>query len=135
VSKPPPGPIYVLLRVWAGKIEGDLLSPEDRAEIAKLLRGLASGQTVDDVFGVWRPANRPPDHAREQRLYDMAWMRLAVELGGEGLSYPKTIKLTAERYGKSVETIARDYKSPQGREIRKEVLADAQVQRGGITRE
>jgi hypothetical protein len=118
-----PPRIQMLLRVWAGKLQGNLLDAGEVASVATLLRKLANGETVEDVFGIWRPANRPLDPALEQRLHEMAVMRLPVELGGEGMSYAATIAEVAGRYGKSVETIKADYKSYRGKQVRAEVEA------------
>lgn len=118
MKKPPPPRVRMLLRIWSGKLEQGLLSPDEVGALARLLLMLADGDSVDDIFGIWRPANRPHDPGLEQRLHDMAAMRLPVALGGEGLSYPETIKLTAEQHKKSVDTIKSDYKSEAGMAIR-----------------
>lgn len=110
--------IRMLLRVLAGKLEHNLLDQAEAASIVHLLCRLAEGDSLDEIFGIWRPANRPPDPALEQRLYDMAIMRLPVKLGGEGKSYQETITETAQRYNKSPETIRADYKSERGKKMR-----------------
>lgn len=123
MSKAPPPRIQLLLRVWAGKLKHGSLDPADTDSLVELLCRLAEGESVDEIFGIRRPAGRPPDPALEQRLYEMAMMRLPVELGGEGKSFPKTIAETAQRHHKSPETITKDYKSERGKEIRKTVKA------------
>jgi hypothetical protein len=117
----------MLLRVLAGKLECDLLTDDETASLADFLRRLAAGETVDEIFGIWRPANRPPDPALEQRLYEMAYMRLPVPLGGEGLSYKETIAQTAGQHGKSPQTIIADYKSERCKEVRAEVQAQQEL--------
>lgn len=121
-----PPRVQMLLRVWAGKLERNLTDPAEVAEIAGLLRRLALGDDIDEIFGIWRPASRPIDPALEQRLYDMAMMRLPVAQGGEGMSYADTIAVTAKRYNRSPETIKKDYSSERGKEIRAEVKAHGQ---------
>ena len=121
MSKSLPPRIRMLMRVWATKLEQNLLDKAEVVSIATVLRRLAEGETVDDIFGIWRPASRPQDPALEQRLYEMAVMRLPVKLGGEGMSYRDTIAQTADRYGRSSDTIRRDYNSVRGREVRAEV--------------
>lgn len=127
MSKARPPRIRLLLRVWAGKLKLGSLDPADTDSLVELLCRLADGESVEEVFGIWRPANRPPDPALEQRLYEMAMMRLPVELGGEGKSFPETIAETVQRHGKSPETIRKDYMSERGKEMRKNVNAHGEL--------
>lgn len=122
-----PPRVRLLLRVWAGKVERNLLSKADAAELAKLLRRFADGESIDDAFGIWRPANRPTDPTLAQRHHEMAVMRLSVELGGEGKSYRETIDEIARRYNKSPETIEEDYKSDRAKRVRSEVKASGEL--------
>jgi hypothetical protein len=117
---------------------------EETETLGLIIRRLAKGESVDQIFGVWRPANRPRDPEKEQRLYDMARMRLPIELGGEGLSYKETISRTAERFYKSHATVVSDYNSARGKEVREQVRQEGEFARsignaerwlGGITRE
>ena len=123
MSKIVPPRIQLLLRVWAGKLERNLTDPAEATAIADLLRRLATGDDIDEIFSVWRPANAPYNPALEQRLYEMAAMRLPVKHGGEGMSYADTIALTAKRYHRSPKTIESDYSSERGKEVRAEVKA------------
>ena len=127
MSNVPPPRIQLLLRVFAGKLELDLLDIDEKASISDLLRKLSDGKSVDDIFHVWRPASRPTDPLLEQRLYDMAITRLPVKLGGEGQSYKATISLIAERYNKSIETVKADFKSEKYKEISDLVMRDGEL--------
>jgi hypothetical protein len=52
-------PRALTLRVWASKIERNLLTPEEAQTIAEVLRRVANGEGFDAVLGVRRMANRP----------------------------------------------------------------------------
>lgn len=125
MNKPLPPRAQLLLRVWAGKLERNLLDLGEIAELALLLRRLARGETFDQIAGIRRCKGRPSDPALEQRLRDMANMRLPVSLGGDGLSYSETMRIAATRYRKSQATVKRDYNSTFGRKLRAEALANA----------
>ena len=118
MSKPLPARVQILLRVWANKLERNLLGADEVVPLANLLRRIAAGETVDEVFGVRRPAQRPCSPQRLDRLLEMSRMRLPCELGGEGMSYGQMVSEAAKRFNKSEDTIIRDYKSREGKRVR-----------------
>jgi hypothetical protein len=140
VSRPPAERLRLLLRVWAGKLEAGTLSPDDAGDLATMLRHLADGKTVDQIFGVWRPANRPIDPARQQRMQELAALTLDQRWGGDGMPPEEAWDVIAEKYGRKPLTIRRDYYSLEMKEIRSQMektgqkvaqLRDPKPWRGG----
>lgn len=121
MSRPPTQRLRLLLRVWAGKLEAGTLSPDDAGALAIILRLLADGKTVDEIFGVWRPANRPIDPARQQRMRALAELTLDKRWGGDGIPPAEAWSIVAKQYGRAPSTIRRDYYSLEMKEIRSEL--------------
>lgn len=107
-----------LFRVLAGKLEVGALSQAERAGLAKLLRGLAEGLTVNELLGIKNPAHRPKGMETEQRIFDVAVLQLPKKHGGGGLRKDAAIEEVAKIHNKSVETINDEYKSDRGKKIR-----------------
>lgn len=116
-------PLRFQLRVLAGKLETGAISQSERNGLAKLLRLLAEGESLDDIFDIIYPANRPKNLQIEQRLYEIEVMRLPVKHGGRGHTKAKAIEEVAKIHNISISTIESDFKSANARVIREMVIA------------
>ena len=112
------------LRVLAGKLEKDALTQAERAGLAKLLRGLAEGNSVNEILGIDPPAHRTKSMDLEQRIFDVAVLQLPKKHGGGGLKKDLAIEEVAKAYNKTVQTIVDDYKSDRGKKVRAIVKAN-----------
>ena len=80
-------PIYrYQIRVLAGKLENGSLSEVEKAGLAKMLRELGDGLTVDEIFNIENKPHRPQGMELEQRIFDVAVLQLPEKHGGGGLS-------------------------------------------------
>jgi len=105
-------------RVLAGKLEKGLLTQAERDGLAKLLRGLGEGFTVNEILDIKNPAHRPQGMQLEQRIFDVAVLQLSKKHGGGGLKKDAAIEEVAKIHGKSVDTVFDEYKSDRGKKIR-----------------
>jgi hypothetical protein len=106
------------LRVLAGKLENGSLSEVEKAGLAKMLRALGDGLTVNEIFNIQNVPNRPQGMELEQRIFDVAVLQLPEKHGGGGLTKVKAIEEVAKIYNKTATTIHDDYKSDRGKKIR-----------------
>jgi hypothetical protein len=112
-------PIYrYQLRVLAGKLENGSLSEVEKAGLAKMIRDLGDGLTVNEIFNIQSVPHRPQGMELEQRIFDVAVLQLPEKHGGGGLTKVKAIEEVAKIYNKTVTTIHDDYKSERGKKIR-----------------
>ena len=111
-------PIYrYQIRVLAGKLENGSLSEVEKAGLAKMLRELGDGLTVDEIFNIENKPHRPQGMELEQRIFDVAVLQLPEKHGGGGLTKVKAIEEVAKIYNKSADTINDDYKSARGKKF------------------
>jgi hypothetical protein len=127
MSKALPQAIRLTLNSLAGKLDAGVLAPDDKDELVRFIRKIAAGQSVDEIFSIWRPANRPKDPACEQRMRELADLTLPVLLGGEGKPVDEAVAIIAGRYNRKPSTIKRQYHSPEGQKIREETRKIAQT--------
>lgn len=106
------------LRVLAGKLEVGTLSQAEKTGLAKLLRGLGEGLTVNEILDIKNPAHRPQGMQLEQRIFDVAVLQLPKKHGGGGLKKDAAIEEVAKIHNKSVDTIIDEYKSDRGKKVR-----------------
>jgi len=120
-SKKHAHPLRYQLRVVAGKLETGSLTPKEITGLAKVLRKLADGESLDDIFEVKSPAHRPASANIDQRLYDVELLRLDKKHGGGGLKKAEAIAEVAKRHFVSTQTIETDLKSDRAKVIREDV--------------
>jgi hypothetical protein len=106
------------LRVLAAKLEKGSLDQREIRGLAKLLRGLSEGLSVDQILDIEVPPNRPQGWQLEQRIFDVAVLRLPETHGGKGLKKVAAIEQVAKAHHISVDTIQDEYKSARGKRIR-----------------
>jgi hypothetical protein len=116
-------PARMALRVLAGKVEMGTLDDAERRGLAKLLRALGDGKTVDEFFDIKTPAHRVKGTALEQRIFDVEVLRLPIAHGGENMSKKDAIAKVAQLNRVEIGTIEEDYKSARGKAIREQVKA------------
>lgn len=102
------------LRVLAGKVEMGTLNNTEQRGLVKLLRALADGQTIDEIFEISSPPHRPKGTALEQRIFDVEVLRLPIAHGGANLSKKDAIAKVAELHHVEISTIEEDHKSARG---------------------
>jgi hypothetical protein len=118
-------PIYrYQLRVLAGKLLAGAMTQGEKMGLAKLLRMLGDGLSVEEILGVKKPAHRPQGRGLEQRVFDVARLQLPKKHGGEGLGRNAAITEVAGLFNKEFDSVLDEYKSDRGKKIRAIVKAD-----------
>jgi hypothetical protein len=119
----PVSPARMSLNVAAGKVEADTLTIEERKGLAKILRALADGKSINEIFEIKIPSHRPRSWVLEQRIQEVAVLMLPVVHGGEKLTKQKAIEKVARLHHVEIGTIDDDYKSARGKAVRAQVKA------------
>ena len=119
----PVSPARMILNVAAGKVESDTLTIEERKGLAKILRALADGKSINEIFEIEIPSHRPRSFVLEKRIQEVAFLILPVDLGGEKLTKKKAIEKVARLHHVEIGTIEDDYKSARGKAVRAQVKA------------
>ena len=119
-SKPDP---YLLLSVWAGKLERNLLTEAEAKTIADLLRRVARGEDATEVFCTKRPANRPLSNKTAEYVNSVSqttspFFNSATGQLEKGLRVGAAIKAVANEFNVSEETVHTAYYSTQGKALR-----------------
>lgn len=102
------------LRIWAGKLERNLLDPKEAQYIATLLRRVAQGESFDEVLGVKREAHRPNENTTHYYVEQIHGLMQPSYDGKRGLSVTEAIRMTAEGSGKSIATVKSAFYSDDG---------------------
>ena len=108
----------IQLNVLAAKVERGLLSQSERVGLAKLLRGLGEGRSVEEIFGEPTPPHRPMSMLPEQRIFEVAVLMRPKKHGGHGLTKVQAIEEVAKLFNVAIGTLEDDYKSVRGKNIR-----------------
>ena len=72
----PVSPARMILNVAAGKVEAGTLTIEERRGLAKILRALADGKSINEIFEIEIPSHRPRSFVLEQRIQEVAVLML-----------------------------------------------------------
>jgi hypothetical protein len=110
-----PHPRALDLRIWAGKLERNLLDPEESRYIATLLRRVAGGESFDEVLGVKRVAHRPSRNTIQHYVEQVYGLSQPLYDGKPGMSVEAAIKEVAQRVKVDFETVKQAYYSKAGR--------------------
>jgi len=102
------------LRIWASKLERNLLDPEESHYIATLLRRVAGGESLDEVLGVKRDAHRPNQNAAHHYVEQIHGLMQPLYDGRPGMSVTEAIRTVANECSKSVATVKTAYYSEAG---------------------
>jgi hypothetical protein len=113
-----PAPYRPQLRILAGKLASESLTPDELELLVKFLCALAEGETVEALLGVKNKPHRPTGWALEQRIFDVAVLMLPKKHGGGGLKRDVAIAEIANESNKGFETVFKDYKSDRGKRMR-----------------
>jgi hypothetical protein len=121
-------PRTLTLRVWASKIERNLLSPEESQTIAEVLRRVAGGEDFDAAIGVRRTANRPVTDRTEHYVEQVHGLMQPVFSPREqqllpGASVIDAIAEVANACHVSISTVKTAYYSAAGRQYLDELNA------------
>lgn len=116
-------PARMILNVAAGKVEAGTLTIEERRGLAKILRALADGKSINEIFEIEIPSHRPRSFVLEERIQEVAVLMLPVVHGGEKLTKQKAIEKVAHLHQVEIGTIEDDYKSARGKAVRAQVKA------------
>lgn len=103
------------LRIWASKLERNLLAPEEAQYIAMLLRRVAEGGALDEVLGVKRGAHRPYQNAIHHYVEQIYGLMQPPWDGKPGLSVTEAISTVAKWCNKSIATVKTAYYSEAGK--------------------
>jgi hypothetical protein len=121
-------PWALTLRVWASKIERNLLTAEEAKTISKLLRDVAAGEDFDEAIGVKRSANRP--HMDMTKYYVEQVYGLTQSVFNPidqqeiiGMPVSKAIGAVAQACNVSPNTVKTAYYSKEGRQHFNEIKA------------
>ena len=113
----------MVLNVAAGKVEMGTLTIEERRGLAKILRALANGKSINEIFEIEIPSHRPRSFVLEKRIQEVAVLMLPVVHGGEKLTKQKAIEKVSRLHHVEIDTIEDDYKSARGKAVRAQVKA------------
>lgn len=116
-----PHPLALTLRIWAGKLERNLLTPSEGHSIATLLRRIAAGESLDEILGVIRPANRPLKDATHHYVEQVYGLMQPTYDGKPGMSTTNAIREVALACNVSIATVKTAYYSKAGRSHREEI--------------
>lgn len=116
-------PARMILNVAAGAVEAGTLTIEQRRGLAKILRALADGKSINEIFEIEIPSHRPRSFVLEKRIQKVAVLMLPVVHGGEKLTKKKAIEKVACLHHVEIGTIEDDYKSARGKAVRAQVKA------------
>jgi hypothetical protein len=106
---------------------------EDTAEVAKLLRLIADGKTLTEIFGK-KFANRPPDPLKlEWRVSQVVLLQRSSEEGGADMKVGQAIGHIATSESATKGTIRRDYYSDEGQAIRRRMAEELEQARANGT--
>lgn len=120
-------PYFLRLRVLAGKLELGLLSPDETGVLAEIIRRLAGGETLDEIFGIKRYANRPIRNTTEHFVEQVFGLIELNQGQTQKMKVGDAITLVAAEAKVSDETVKAAYYSKPGREhlkLLKETLVD-----------
>lgn len=117
-----PHPHALTLRIWAGKLERSLLSLSEAHLIATLLRRIAAGESLDDVLGAKRAANRPHKDATHHYVEQVYGMTQPTFNGLPGVTVTEAISEVAAACNVSTTTVKTAYYSKAGRSHLAEVI-------------
>jgi hypothetical protein len=115
-------PLALTLRVWAGKLERNLLTASEADSIATLLRRIAAGESLDEIFGVRRAANRPNKDATHHYVEQVYGMTLPTYDGKPGVTVTDAISQVALASNVSFATVKTAYYSKDGRSHREQII-------------
>lgn len=115
-------PLALDLRVLASKLERNLLSLSEAHLIATLLRRIAAGESLDDVLGAKRAANRPHKDATHHYVEQVYGMMQPTFNGLPGMTVTEAIREVAKACNVSTATVKTGYYSKAGRSHLAEVI-------------
>ena len=107
-------PFTLTLRIWAGKLERNLLTPPEAQSIATLLRRIASGDSLDEILGVARAANRPNKKTTHHYVEQVYGLMQPTYNGKSGLSVTDAIREVASACNVSFSTVKTAFYSEAG---------------------
>jgi hypothetical protein len=113
----------LLLNVWAGKLERNLLTEAEAKTIADLLRRVANGEDASEVFCSKRPSHRPLSYKTAEyvnSVHQMTSPFFNSKTGQEekGQLVGAAIKAVAKESNVSEDTVHTAYYSTQGKAVR-----------------
>lgn len=120
-------PRWLTLRVLASKLERGLLTPEEARATATLLRRIAAGDSIDDILGAKRAANRPHEDRTHHYVEQVYGLTQPTYDGKPGMTVTAAIDEVASTCNISISTVKTAYYSEAGRaylEVIKDALRD-----------
>jgi hypothetical protein len=110
-------PNFLNLRVWASKIERDLLAPDEKRTIAEIFRRIADGDDPTETFGK-TPAHRPNKATTELYVAQIHALTEPTWDGKPGVGVDAAIQQVADAFFVTVGAVKSAYYSPRGKEIK-----------------
>lgn len=109
------------LKILAGKIERNLLTPDEAKEIANIFRRVAEGENFDEILGVSRLANRPNTDKTEHYVEQVYGLTIPTyswknKEAFPGMNVTEAIKEVADACNVSISTVKSAYYSKDGRQ-------------------
>ena len=108
-------PLALTLRVWASKLERNLLDPTEVRTIAELLRRIAAGECLDEILGVKRKANRPHNDTTHHYVEQVYGLTQPTYDGKAGMSVTEAIRAVASARNVDFHSVKTAYYSRPGR--------------------
>jgi hypothetical protein len=109
-------PNFLTLRVWASKIERDLLAPDEKRTIAEIFRRIADGDDPTKIFGK-TPAHRPNKATTELYVAQIRALTEPTWDGKPGLGVDAAIQQVAGTFFVTVGAVKSAYYSPRGKQL------------------
>lgn len=107
-------PQWLTLRLWASKVERGLLPQDEANALAVMLRSLAAGDSLDEVFGVSRPAGRPLEN-RCRFYVEQVWgLTQSTSSGNPGMGVTAAMHEVASACHVAFDTVKGAYYSAEG---------------------
>lgn len=116
-----PHALALTLRVWAGKLERNLLTSSESHSIATLLRRIAAGESLDEILGRTRAANRPNRDTIHHYVEQVYGMTQPTYDGKPGISVTDAIHAVATACNVSPATVKAACYSEAGKSHREEI--------------
>ena len=121
-----PHPSWLLLRIWASKLERGLLTQNEISYIANFLRRIAKGESTEDILGVERKPNRPNNASTEHYVWQVHGLTERCWDGTPGLKIGEAIAKVAASCHVQSDTVKKAYYSQEGQSILAQIKAALQ---------
>jgi hypothetical protein len=119
-------PSWLLLRIWASKLERGLLTQNEISDITNFFRRIAQGESTDEILGIERQSNRPNNASTEHYVWQVHGLTECCWNGTPGLKIGEAIAKVAASCHVHSDTVKKAYYSREGKSILAQIKAALQ---------